>query len=125
MNHLKTIKFLFTLSLPLLIFSCDNNNPVPEVDTTLNIIVEDEAGNPVEGAEVLLFADGNDWSNKKNALFAAQMSDSQGKASYKKIEPVEYWINIEKGNLNNWFTTTNTNGAIQEKKVTELKITIR
>jgi len=125
MKHLTFIK-LFVVLIPVFLFiSCNNEDPDPVVDTTLTIVVKDLGGNFVEGAEVMLFDNGNDWSNKKNALFVVKNTDSQGKVSFPKIEAIEYWISVEKDNLNNWFTTKTTGGAIAEKKITELAITIR
>ncbi|NLJ06417.1 MAG: hypothetical protein GX437_01975 [Sphingobacteriales bacterium] len=105
-------------------FSC-KDEPDPVIKTTLKITVKNQQSQAIDSAEVLLFANGEDWSNKRNALFPAKFTDKNGEVSYVDIDTTEYWINVEKGNLNNWFTTTKTNGAIPANKVTELTIIIK
>lgn len=124
MNFRALIYFLMLFTTITSLFCC-KDEPEPVVSTTLKIIVKDMQSNLIDSAEVLLFANGEDWSNKRNALSPAKFTDKNGIVRFTDLDTTEYWINVEKGQLNNWFTTNKTNGPIPYQKVTELEIKIR
>lgn len=60
----------------------------------------DDLGNTVEGATVKLYKTEDDYLNSKNPI-AEETSDNKGVVKFKKLEPVEYYVEVRKGEINN------------------------
>ena len=69
--------------------------------TSLKITVLNELGNPVEGASVQLFTSDADYRAETNAISEVQLTNKKGKTTFKKLEPIIYYVNVEKGDKNN------------------------
>ncbi len=69
--------------------------------TSLKITVLDELGNIVEGASVQLFTTDANYRAEENAATEAQLTDKKGKTTFKKLESIVYFVNVEKGDKNN------------------------
>jgi len=69
--------------------------------TSLKITVLNELGNPVEGASVQLFKTDEDYRAETNAVGEAQLTNQKGKVTFKKLESIVYYVNVEKGDKNN------------------------
>lgn len=59
--------------------------------TSLKVSVLDELGNPVQDAEVTLFGNEDDYKAETNPL-AQKITDKKGVATFKKLDPVRYFI---------------------------------
>ncbi|MEO9803761.1 MAG: SpaA isopeptide-forming pilin-related protein [Reichenbachiella sp.] len=59
--------------------------------TSLKVFVLDELGNPVQDAEVTLYAKEADYRAETNPL-AQKITDKKGIAVFKKLDPVRYFI---------------------------------
>jgi len=70
--------------------------------TSLEITIRNRLGNTVEGCEVQLFGNYDDYQNGENPLSETQISNKKGKVLFKDLEPVEYYIRAEKGKANNF-----------------------
>ncbi|MEP2024266.1 MAG: carboxypeptidase-like regulatory domain-containing protein [Reichenbachiella sp.] len=83
--------------------------------TSLKILVLDELGNPVEGAEVSLFMNEDDYRNGTNP-FMKKTSDKKGEVVFKKLEVSEYFVHAD------FEGKTNVGGGVQTEKLVEGRI---
>lgn len=92
---------IITLSFVFVAITLFAFNDIGVLPTSLKITVLNELGNPVEGASVQLFTTDEDYRAEKNAVRKAQLTDKKGKTTFKKLEPIVYFVNVEKGDKNN------------------------
>ena len=93
------MKKVILIILPLLFFAFINASMIP---TSLRITVLDELGNIVEGAKVDLYASESDYENSSNSVQESQYTDEKGKVTFKNLNKTKYWVNVEKGDKNNY-----------------------
>ena len=126
-----TILLLASLfAITLFISSCDkDDDPIdPNINTnktTLLIKVVDEDGKAVQGANVRLFNDSQNWSDDKNQTRTNVPTSSGGFATFTELDPIEYYFIAEKGNLNNWFENSDTGGALTKDGTATVSTIIR
>jgi uncharacterized GH25 family protein len=95
----KSIKIIFSLLLlTSVLFAFNSTTFLP---TSLKITVLNELGNPVEGAKVQLYTSDEDYRAEENLVGKAQLTDKKGKTTFKKLEVIPYFVNVEKGDKNN------------------------
>ena len=70
--------------------------------TSLRITVLDELGNIVEGAKVDLYDNEEDYNSSENAVQESQLTDEKGRVTFKNLDKKKYWVNVEKGDKNNY-----------------------
>lgn len=70
--------------------------------TSLQITVRNRLGNTVEGADVQLFLTRIDYENETNPVSEKMVSDKKGRVLFKELEPIPYFIRVEKGEINNF-----------------------
>jgi protocatechuate 3,4-dioxygenase beta subunit len=68
--------------------------------TKLRITVIDGLGNFVEGATVSIYISEDDYRESKNALDSAK-TDEKGRALFKDLSPIPYFIDARKADLKN------------------------
>ena len=61
----------------------------------------DYLGNTMEGATVNIFPTENDYRNETNPVQEKQLTDKKGRVSFKKLEPVIYFVYVVKDDMNN------------------------
>ena len=83
--------------------------------TSLKVLVLDELGNPLEGAEVSLFKSEEDYRASEN-LIAKKTSDKDGKVTFKKLAVDVYFIHVD------YEGKTNVGGGVQTEKLVEGRI---
>ena len=101
-----------------ILFSCQYvpSASVPEADsrplqlltTALRITVRDNLGNVVDSAEVQIFRTKEEYEQETNPVGGVQYTDKKGRIRYTGIEPQAYYINVEKGDMNNYGAGTMT-----------------
>ena len=99
---MKTQKFTsFALVVLILLgvfaFSPTDNGFLP---TRLRITVIDGLGNFVEGATVKIYASEDDYRASENAI-STMTTDEKGRVKFKELEPISYFIDARKDDLNN------------------------
>ena len=99
MKIMKYILFILTAALiaGLFAFKPANEQLLP---TKLRITVIDGLGNPVEGATVKIFKTQDDYIASENPVQSAS-SDKKGRVTFKDLEPVGYFIDARKDDMNN------------------------
>lgn len=115
---------LFILSLFFSFTSLYTKPDLSQVLTTkLQVTVRDELGNLVDGAEVKLFKNEEDYTKEQNQVGKTLKTDAKGKASFNELDSMEYYIIVEKGDLDNSGAGTKT-GALTPKRVNKVTIII-
>lgn len=71
------------------------------IKTTLQITVRNGLGNIEPGVKVSLYATKDDYEKSINPVIAPLETDKSGKAIFKDIEAKAYYIQVEKGDLDN------------------------
>ena len=109
----------------LVVFGCQNlpSASVPEADsapiqllkTSLQITVRDNIGNVVEDAEVQLFTSKEDYQQETNAVGEKAFTDDKGRVKFIGIEAREYYLNVEKGDLNNYGAGIKTDSLVARR----------
>lgn len=115
-----------TLSIILLVsfFYSFTTIEVPQLfNTTLQITVRNELGNVIEGAEVVLYKTEEDYENNTNPVMEPQFTNAKGIITFKKIEPIEYYVNVSKEDANNFGAGVQT-GKLDSKKLNKVTIII-
>ncbi|MDQ3392898.1 MAG: carboxypeptidase-like regulatory domain-containing protein [Bacteroidota bacterium] len=92
-------------------------------NTTLQVTVRDELGNVVEGAEVVLYKSESDYEQNANAAIEPLTTNVKGVVTIKKLEPIEYYVNVSKGDANNFGAGVQT-GVLEAKKMNKVTIII-
>ncbi|MFY0601335.1 MAG: carboxypeptidase regulatory-like domain-containing protein [Cyclobacteriaceae bacterium] len=117
------IKHIRNLLLTLFIigiFSFQNKEGF--LPTKLKISVIDNLGNFVEGASVSIYTSEEDYRASENAI-ARVSSNEKGQALFKGLEPISYYIDAQKGDLNNNAAGVKT-AALKEGRVNKVNTII-
>lgn len=91
-----------SLVLCMMFTACD----LEENDSSIELIVKDNLGNPVQGASVKLYLEYSDLQAGIDQIGSTQFTDVNGKAVFTGLSPVKYYWFAEKECLNNY------NGAV-------------
>jgi hypothetical protein len=97
---------------------------VPQIfPTNLEITVRDELGNVVEGATVRLFKTQEDYDKGQQAVQETRKTDAKGKVIFRELEAIEYFVQAEKGDLDNSAAGVKTN-VLTPKKTNKITVII-
>lgn len=106
------IKLFYSIAFAtLLLQACtktDTNEDVKQ-DTSLEIAVKDNLGNPVGGADVYLYTSETNWKNRINQVTSSLVTDANGKVNFTGLNSLKYYWYAEKdcyNNVNGSVTTT-------------------
>ncbi|MDN5199839.1 carboxypeptidase regulatory-like domain-containing protein [Fulvivirgaceae bacterium BMA10] len=118
-------KNILTLSLLFAISLCLSFIPAEQkfLPTSLRITIINELGNVEEGAKVILYKSKEDYNQEKNAIGEPQTTDKKGRVTFKKLEPVVYFVHAEKGDRNNYGAGVQTD-TLQEGRINKVNIVI-
>ncbi len=102
----KIYSIIFILfSFSFLFFSCREGSIDPV--RLLELSVVDTLGVPVADAKVDFYFDEQDLNRDRNQIIESFYTDKQGIVKVAlDIDILEYYVNIEKEQLKNWYTTT-------------------
>jgi len=79
-----------------------DDTPIQLFKTSLQITVRDDLGNIVEGAEVQIFNNKEDYQKEENPVQGIKYSDEKGRVKFTDLDTQEYYVNVEKGDMNNY-----------------------
>ncbi len=91
--------------------------------TKLKVTVVDKLGNVVDDAKVILFKSKADYDKEINEVQPFKLTDGKGRVTFKNLEPIEYYIIVRKGDLDN-FGGGEKISALSEGKVNKATIVI-
>jgi hypothetical protein len=100
-----------------------DDTPIQFLKTSLEITVRDNLGNVVEGAEVQIFSNKEDYQNEENPVQGIKYSDEKGRAKFTDLETQEYYVNVKKGDMNNYGAGIKTD-LLAEKRNNKVTIII-
>jgi uncharacterized GH25 family protein len=92
--------------------------------TTLRITVMDDLGNRVIGATVLLYETEEDYNKNENPVGTSYSTNEKGMVTIKELKAQVYFINVEKGDMNNYSTGVQI-GPIESGKKNKATIIIQ
>lgn len=99
--------FVLVFSSLLVLTSCEGREGIEEPIRLLDLYVVDTAGLPVPNAKVDFFLNENDLMKDQNPIMKSFYSDKEGRVQVAlDFKIFDYYVNIEKEDLNNWYTTT-------------------
>jgi hypothetical protein len=75
--------------------------PAQIIKTSLQITVRNDLGNLEPGVTIHLYKTKEDFEKVTNAAAGPLQTDKNGKLTFKELEPIEYFISAEKGDMNN------------------------
>lgn len=127
------MKRKFYTLLLLLIVGCQNipSASVPEADgspiqifkTALEITVRDNLGNIVEDAQVKLFNNKEDYQKEENVVDEVKTTDNKGRVKFIGLDAKEYYVNVVKGDMNNYGAGIKTD-ELAPKRINKVTIII-
>ncbi len=91
--------------------------------TKLKITVRNSLGNVEENVAIQLFLTENDYRNETNPATEVTYTDEKGEVKFDDLEPRVYFVNAEKGDMNNIGAGVQTN-KLEEKKTNKVTIII-
>ena len=101
----KQYLYFFLMLLILIsgwIGSCGDDPPEPLPVTTLVITTVDEDGAFIQGVKVNLYRTIPDWISETSPALEEKITDETGKVVYTDPDSGKYYIDAQKGLLNNW-----------------------
>lgn len=109
---------IFTLTFLVLFLSA-----FQLIKTTLHITVRDELGNIVEGANVQLFENEDDYLKEQNVATEAT-TDKNGIVRLKDLKPIAYYVIIRKEDKDNSGGGEKT-AELEPKRINKVTIVIQ
>lgn len=97
--------------------------PSQILKTSIRVTVLDELGNPVEGATVQLYENNADYSSSKNPVTAPVQTNNKGIANIQKLEPKTYFMDVRKGDKNNFGAGVQTD-TLQSGRINKINVII-
>ena len=82
--------------------SCGDDPPEPVPVTTLVITTVDENGAFIQGVKVNLYGTIPDWLTETSPALEEKITDETGKVIFIALDSGKYYIDAQKGLLNNW-----------------------
>lgn len=79
-----------------------DDTPIQLFKTSLQITVRDDLGNIVEGAEVQIFNNKEDYQKEENPVQGIKYTDEKGRVKFTDLDTQEFYVNVEKGDMNNY-----------------------
>lgn len=86
--------------ISLIILSVLSVAHAPVLPTKMRVTVLDRLGNPTEGATVTLYKSEEDYRTSTNAVQTGQ-TDKKGVVTFTELEPITYFIDARKDDMNN------------------------
>lgn len=109
------MKHLHSLAIVLmLIFSVAATSEVNSaLPTNVRFTVLTRLGTPVENAKVVLYATREDYDKEENPLAGPEFTDAKGRATFKSLDEKVYFVQVTKGDANNYGDAEETSKLIK------------
>jgi hypothetical protein len=117
----KNLFFVIALSAVVAFSFTSRENQL--LKTSLKITVLNELGNPEEGVVVKLYKTEKDYEDETNPVGDSILTDKKGRATFKDLEPIVYFVSAEKGKINNHGAGIQTS-SLESGKVNKVNIVI-
>ncbi|MDX2301735.1 MAG: hypothetical protein NW226_02995 [Microscillaceae bacterium] len=90
--------FFLLLGISLSFWACD----MPTAYGDLSVTVLDDRGNELDSAEVTIYLTEDDYNRETNPFLGPFLTDEDGKLKVFNLVDSVYYLDVVKGNLNNW-----------------------
>ncbi len=94
------------------------------LSTGMRITVLSRLGNPIENAKVTVFDNQKDYENEENAIAGPAFTDEKGRVTFKNLEEKQYYVQVIKGDDNNYGDAEQT-GKLKKGKINKFNIVIQ
>lgn len=92
--------------------------------TGMRITVLSRLGNTIENAKVTVFDNRDDYENEENAIAGPAFTDEKGRVTFKNLEEKQYFVQVIKGDDNNYGDAEQT-GKLKKGKINKFNIVIQ
>ena len=116
-------KIFLLVFLTVSCFSFDTPSNKQIFKTSLQVTVRNELGNLEEGAKVTLYKTEEDYNATINPVGEAKETDKKGRVLFEGLEPLAYFVQAEKGDLNNFGAGEKT-PELDKNKINKVTIII-
>lgn len=93
------------------------------IKTQLTVTVRNDLGNTVEGAKVRLYEKEEDYAEEVHVA-AEGVTDAKGVVKFKELKAIPYFVQVEKGEQNNFGGGEQT-GKLEANKINKVTIVIQ
>ncbi len=97
----------------MLIFSMAATEANSALPTNVRFTVLTRLGNPVENAKVILYATREDYDNEENPVAGPELTDEKGRVTFKNLDEKKYYVQVTKGDENNYGDAEETSKLIK------------
>lgn len=120
------MKNLISLSIVLLLWLSGTSVSAEFqiLSTGVRITVLNNLGNVVENAKVTMYKNWDDYENEENAVAGPVFTDKKGRVTIKNLEEKSYYVQVVKGDANNYGEGEQT-GVLKKGKVNKFNIIIQ
>ncbi len=109
MKRIHSLAMVFMLIFGMASIS-EANHYLP---TGVRITVLSRLGNPVENAKVVLYATREDYDNEENPVAGPDFTDEKGRVTFKNLDEKKYYVQVTKGDENNYGDAEETSKLIK------------
>lgn len=121
MGKIKYFKIIIITLLATSLFSFAQTND-SFLPTRLRATIIDGLGNPVQGVTVNIYTSEDDYRESENEV-GTGVTNEKGIVLFKNLEPIPYYIDARKGDLNNEASGVQT-GSLEEGKLNKINTII-
>lgn len=119
---MKNFRNLIALLILVSLFSFDAEAQL--MSTSMRITVLSSLGNNVENAKVTVYENQKDYENEENAVAGPSFTDEKGRVTFKNLEEKQYYVQVVKGDANNYGDAEQTS-KLQKGKINKFNIVIQ
>lgn len=94
------------------------------LSTGMRITVLSRLGNPIENAKVTVYSNRDDYENEENSIAGPAFTDTKGRVTFKNLEEKQYFVQVIKGDENNYGDAEQT-GKLKKGKLNKFNIVIQ
>lgn len=114
----------FTFIVLSTVFTFGFTSEFQVISTGMRITVLSRLGNPVENAKVTVYETRDDYDNEENAVAGPAFTDAKGRVTFKNLDEKQYFVQVIKGDENNYGDAEQT-GKLIKGKLNKFNIVIQ
>lgn len=94
------------------------------MSTSMRITVLSRLGNAIENAKVTVYQNQKDYENEENSVAGPAFTDEKGRVTFKNLEEKQYYVQVIKGDDNNYGDAEQTS-KLKKGKINKFNIVIQ
>ena len=116
--------FLIMAILFVLVSIVPSDTEAQLMSTSMRITVLSRLGNNIENAKVTVYKNQKDYENEENAVAGPAFTDEKGRVTFKNLEEKQYYVQVVKGDDNNYGDAEQTS-RLKKGKINKFNIVIQ